>query len=74
MKTQYIGPYQVPDGYFGENTIIHLCFDPKTCCCIEVHPSGYFRSCVPPALNSHEVRWLISNHPACNARIKELNP
>lgn len=70
MKTEYIGSFQVPNGYFGENVIIYLCFDPKTHCCLEVHATGYFRSCVPPATTKEEVKWLMKNHPSCKDRFE----
>lgn len=71
MKTDYIGVFQVPDGYFGEKAIIHLCFDPQTHHCLEVHVLGFFRSCIPPATNKEEVVWLMQNHPACKNRFKQ---
>lgn len=72
MKTEYIGVFQVPDGYFGEKAIIHLCFDKQTFCTLEVHETGYFRSCIPPATTKEEVIWLMQNHPVCKGRYKAV--
>lgn len=72
MRTDYIGCFRVPDGYFGEKAIIHLCFDPQTLCCLEVHESGYFRSCIPPATTKDEAVWLIQNHPSCKNRFEVI--
>ena len=54
MKTEYIGAFQVPDGYFGDNAIVYLCFDPQKHCCLEINNTGYFRSCIPPAITREE--------------------
>lgn len=68
MKTEYIGAFVVPDGYFGDKALIHLCFDQRTLCCIEVHATGFFRSVIPLATTKDEVMWLMGNHPACKGR------
>lgn len=70
MKTEYIGVFQVPDRYFGDIAIVHLCFDPQTHCCLEVNDTGYFRSCVPSAMTREEAEWLMQNHPTCKGRFK----
>lgn len=70
MRTEYIGAYQVPDGYFGDDAIVHLCFDPQTNYCLEVCATGCFRSCVPPTTTKYGAEWLIQNHPTCKGRFK----
>ena len=72
MKTEYIGAFQVPDGYFGEKAIVHLCFDLHTFCTIEVRETGYFRSCIPQATTKEEVEWLMKNNPTCKGRYKSV--
>lgn len=72
MKTEYIGCVYVPDGYFGETKMIHLCYDPESLKTLAVWPGGYYTSEVPPAVDSSEASWLISFHPACkNMRNKK---
>ena len=70
MKTSYIGCYQVPDGYFGDKAIIHLCYDNQTHHTIEVAVEGYFNSIIPCATSIEEAIWLMENYPTCKGRYK----
>ena len=72
MRTEYLGCYSVPDGYFGDRAICHFCFDPETGRTLAVHLFGFHASEVPPAVSAVEARWLITYHPICKGRIKEV--
>ena len=62
-NSQYIGCYSKPDGYFGNNVIVHLCLVNNKL--IEVYPFGFVTSAYLPfdIEDTKEANWLISNHP-----------
>ena len=62
MKTDYLQTMDVPDGYFGERSILHLCYDPESLTTLAVTPQGYFRVGTLAA-SKEEAAWMLSHHP-----------
>jgi len=65
VKVEYIGSYTVPDGYFGNKAVVHLCFDPKSGKTLAAHPQGYYTTQIHTAVDAREVLWLLDHHPDC---------
>ncbi len=62
-KTEFIGSYSVPDGYFGDRAIVYVVLDNYIL--VHVTPDGSHKSAFLPMNMSHaeNARWMIENHP-----------
>lgn len=72
MRTEYIGGYYRPDGYFGAKCIAHLAYDLGTKDTFEVYTHGFHRSIIPPCDSVDEVLWMIRNHPVYKKHYRKI--
>lgn len=61
--TTFITSALVDDGYNGKVSKVFLVYDNGQV--LEVHESGYHKSCIPLASSLQEAQWLLDNHPGC---------
>jgi len=68
MRTEYVCPAGIPDGYFDEKVNGQLCYDPETKNTYAVYPFGWHTAEIPPANSVEEVIWLLNHHPILTGR------
>jgi len=61
-KTEFVGSYSIPDGYFGDRVIVYVVLDNHKL--IHVTPNGTHKSAFLPMdiLNINSAKWMIKNH------------
>ena len=64
MQTIYLKSILVSDGYFGDKTMVHLCYDLESQKTLAITSYGYYNFGLPPAVDEQEAEWLLLHHPA----------